>query len=97
MLKCLEKVLEKKFIFGLRVEELLEIYQVDKQAGAILGKANSSANETRLKKHNTLKKNVVVKHVKVVGESHEMKQTVAHGSIPYCICWDKNTMRLGAK
>ena len=56
VLKCLEKVLEKEFIFGLTVEELLEIYLVDKQSGATLGKVNPSANVTRLKKHNTFKK-----------------------------------------
>lgn len=56
MLKCLEKVLEKEFIFGLTVEELLEIYLVDKQSGATLGKVNPSANVTRLKKHNTFEK-----------------------------------------
>ena len=60
VLKCLEKVSEKEFMFGLRVEELLEIYLVDKQSGATLGKVNPSANVTRLKKHKPFEKKVVV-------------------------------------
>ena len=47
---------DKKFISGLRVEELLGIYLVDQQAGAILGIVNPSANVTRLMKGSIFKK-----------------------------------------